>query len=92
MFCRRLNLSAIQLLLRCGQDMSLLDEQGRNGLWYASLPNRRRRWDNNVLVRRVRGEQEAAVRGQVVELLLGAGVRPSQEVLDQLGVSLPGSR
>jgi len=94
MFCRRLNLEAVKLLLRAGDSLHTEDEEGRNALWHASLPNRTRRnlIDFNVLVRRVRGDLEEGVRTQLVRLLLDAGTKVTPPVLDNLATSLPKMR
>lgn len=94
MFCRRLNLAAVKLLLRAGDSLDTEDDEGRNALWYASLPNRPRRnlVAFNVLVRRVRGDGEEGVRTELVRLLLDAGLKVTPAVLDNLTTSLPKMR
>jgi len=94
MFCRRLNLDAVKLLLRAGDSLDIADEEGRSVLWHATLPNRTRRnlIDLHVLVRRVRGDLEEGVRTQLVRLLLDAGAKVTPAVLDNLASSLPKMR
>merc|ERR1712226_612976 len=95
MFCRRLNLAAVKLLLRAGASLNTVDDEGRNALWHASLPNRPRRnhlVDFNLLVRRVRRDLEEGVRTELVRLLLDPGLKVTPAVLDNLSTSLPKMR
>ena len=137
MYCRRLNLPAVKILVwyfmplvsyhlkplwqqqvRGGHAPDVVDSEGKGALWYATLPNRRglgRNLGFNVLVRhfnrilqnlqncspkvllshkvrRVRGDLEPQLRGDLVKLLVNAGVRVNQGVLDNLTTSLPSLR
>jgi len=95
MYSRRLNLSAVKFLIRGGHIPNVVNLEGRGALWYATLPNRRglgRNLGFNVLVRRVRGEAEPEVRGELVRLLVSSGARIDQGVLDNLNTSLPSLR
>jgi len=92
MYCRRLNLPAVKLLVRGGHAPDVVDSEGRGALWFATLPNRRglgRNLGFDVLVRRVRGDIEPELRGELVKFLVNAGVRVNQGVLDNLSTSLP---
>jgi len=95
MYCRRLNLPAVKLLVRGGHAPDVVDSEGRGALWFATLPNRRglgRNLGFDVLVRRVRGDVEPELRGELVKFLVNAGVRVNQGVLDNLSTSLPSLR
>ena len=98
MFCRRLNLEAVRLLVQAGHDVNTVDQgglgqPGRGALWHATLPVRpRANRLHHILVRRVRGDQEAEVRTRLVRLLLEAGARVEQEVLHNMATSLPDIR
>jgi len=73
MYCRRLNLPAVKILVRGGHDLDVVDSEGRGALWYASSPNRRglgRNLGFDVLIRRVRGDIEPELRGDLVKLLV----------------------
>jgi len=41
MYCRRLNLPAVKLLIRGGHAPDVVDSEGRGALWFATLPSRR---------------------------------------------------
>lgn len=95
MYCRRLNLPAVKTLVRGGHALDVVDSEGKGALWYATLPNRRgfgRHLGFDVLIRRVRGDIEPELRGELVKLLVSAGVRVNQGVLDNLSTSLPSLR
>merc|ERR1712192_385627 len=86
MYCRRLNLQAVKLLVRGGHAPDVVDSEGIGALWFATLPNRRglgRNLGFDVLVRRVRGDVEPELRGELVKFLVNAGVRVNQGVLDR---------
>jgi len=95
MYCRRLNLPAVKTLVRGGHPLDVVDSEGRGALWYATLPNRRglgRNLGFDVLIRRVRGDIEPELRGELVKLLVNAGARVNQGVLDNLSTNLPSLR
>jgi len=95
MYCRRLNLPAVKLLVRGGHAPDVVDSEGRGALWFATLPNRRglgRHLGFDVLVRRVRGDVEPELRGELVKFLVNAGVKVNQGVLGNMSTSLPSLR
>merc|ERR1712106_227745 len=85
---RRLNKEAIKLMIKAGYNIDITDQNGRNCLWYVTLPPRRR-GALAIIVQRVRGSDEEKIREELVEMLTDCGVSMDNITLENIAVTVP---
>lgn len=85
---RRLNKEAIKIMIKAGYNIDITDEDGRNCLWYVTLPPRRR-GALAIIVQRVRGSDEEKIREELIEMLTDCGVAVDSNTLENIAVTVP---
>jgi len=86
--CRRLNKEAVKLMLKAGYNVDVVDENGKNCLWYVTLPPRRR-GALAIIVQRVRGSDEEKIRTDLFEMLTDWGIGIDRSVLENINATVP---